>query len=45
VREYQAERVEVQTAEPLVLALDGRRMAGGPPLAVDVLPKVLRVKV
>jgi diacylglycerol kinase family enzyme len=45
VREYQAERVEVHTAEPLALALDGRRMAGGPPLAVDVLPKVLRVKV
>jgi diacylglycerol kinase (ATP) len=45
VREYQSERVEVASAEPLALALDGRRMAGGPPLAVDVLPKVLRVKV
>jgi diacylglycerol kinase (ATP) len=45
VREYQTERVEVATAEPLALALDGQRMTGGPPLAVDVLPKVLRVKV
>ncbi len=45
VREYQSERVEVATAEPLALALDGCRMAGGPPLAVDVLRKVLRVKV
>jgi diacylglycerol kinase (ATP) len=45
VREYQSERVEVASAEPLALALDGCRMAGGPPLAVDVLAKVLRVKV
>jgi diacylglycerol kinase (ATP) len=45
VREYQSRRVEVTAAEPLTLALDGQRMAGGPPLAVDVLPKVLRVKV
>jgi diacylglycerol kinase (ATP) len=45
VREYQSARVEVTSAEPLALALDGQRMAGGPPLAVDVLAKVLRVKV
>jgi diacylglycerol kinase (ATP) len=45
VREYQSDRVEVASAEPLALALDGCRRAGGPPLAVDVLPKVLRVKV
>ena len=45
VREYQSERVEVDTAEPLALALDGCRMAGGPPLTVDVLRKALRVKV
>jgi len=45
VREYQSERVEVATAEPLALALDGCRMAGGPPLEVEVLRKVLRVKV
>ncbi len=45
VREYQSERVEVATAEPLALALDGQRMAGGPPLTVDVLSRVLRVKI
>jgi len=45
VREYQSDRVEVETAEPLALALDGQRMPGGLPLAVDMLPRILRVKV
>jgi diacylglycerol kinase (ATP) len=45
VREYQSRRVEVETAEPLPLSLDGCRMPGGPPLAVDVLRGALRVKV
>ena len=45
VREYQSRRVEVDTAEPLALALDGRLVPGGPPLAVDVVPGALRVKV
>jgi len=29
----------------LALTLDGVRMAGGPPLRVDVLDKALRIKV
>jgi diacylglycerol kinase family enzyme len=45
VREYQSTRVEVDAAERLTLSLDGVRMPGGPPLAVEVLDKVLRVKV
>ena len=45
VREYQSRALRVATAEPLALALDGRRVAGGPPLAVDLLPGALRVKV
>jgi diacylglycerol kinase (ATP) len=45
VREYQSRRVEVDTAEPLALALDGCRQPGGPPLAVDLLRDALRVKV
>ena len=44
VREYQSRRVEVDTATPLTLALDGRRMSGGPPLAVEVLARALAVK-
>jgi diacylglycerol kinase family enzyme len=45
IREYQSRRVAVDTAEPVALALDGWRAAGGPPLAVDVLEGALRVKV
>ena len=45
IREYQSRRVTVDTAEPVTLALDGWRAAGGPPLTVDVLEGVLRVKV
>jgi diacylglycerol kinase (ATP) len=45
VREYQSARVEVDAAEPLTLSLDGVRMPGGPPLTVEVLDKILRVKV
>jgi len=47
IREYQSKLVEAVTAEPLTLALDGCRMPGGPPLAlaVDVLPKALRIKI
>jgi diacylglycerol kinase (ATP) len=45
IREYQSRRVAVDTAEPLALTLDGWRAAGGPPVAVDVLEGVLRVKV
>jgi diacylglycerol kinase (ATP) len=45
IREYQSRRVAVDTAEPLTLTLDGWRAAGGPPVAIDVLEQVLRVKV
>jgi diacylglycerol kinase (ATP) len=45
IREYQSRRVSVDTAEPVTLALDGWRAAGGPPVTVDVLEGVLRVKV
>ena len=45
VREYQSKRIEVDTAEPLTIALDGCRVPGTPPLTVDVLPEALRVKV
>jgi diacylglycerol kinase (ATP) len=45
IREYQSRRVVVDTAEPVTLALDGWRATGGPPLTVDVLEGVLRVKV
>jgi hypothetical protein len=45
VREYQSRRVAVDSAEPLTLVLDGWRAAGGPPVAFDVLERVLRVKV
>ena len=45
IREYQSRRVSVDTAEPVTLALDGWRAAGGPPVTVEVLEGVLRVKV
>ena len=45
VREYQSRRVAVDTAEPLTLVLDGWRAAGGPPVSLDVMERVLRVKV
>jgi diacylglycerol kinase family enzyme len=45
IREYQSRRVAVDTAEPLALALDGCRAAGGPPVSIDVLERALRVKV
>jgi diacylglycerol kinase (ATP) len=45
IREYQSRRVAVDTAEPLALVLDGWRAAGGPPVAIDVMEQVLRVKV
>jgi diacylglycerol kinase (ATP) len=45
IREYQSATVRVQTAEPLPLALDGTVVAGGPPLAVEVLRAALRVKI
>jgi diacylglycerol kinase (ATP) len=45
IREHQSRKVAVSTAEPLALALDGVRAAGGPPLAVDVLEQALRIKV
>jgi diacylglycerol kinase family enzyme len=45
VREYQSRRVAVDTAEPMALVLDGCRAAGGPPVSIDVLEQVLRVKV
>ena len=45
VREYQSRTVSVDTAEPLAIALDGWCAPGGPPVAVDVLEGVLRVKV
>jgi diacylglycerol kinase family enzyme len=45
IREYQSRRVAVDTAEPLTLALDGWRAAGGPPVAIDVLERALRIKV
>lgn len=45
VREYQSRRVAVDTAEPMALVLDGWRAAGGPPVSLDVMERVLRVKV
>jgi diacylglycerol kinase family enzyme len=45
IREYQSKLVEVATAEPLAIALDGCRVPGEPPLTVEVLPGTLRVKV
>jgi diacylglycerol kinase (ATP) len=45
VREYQSRRVAVDAAEPLGLVLDGWRAAGGTPVGLDVLERVLRVKV
>jgi diacylglycerol kinase (ATP) len=45
IREYQSRRIAVDTAEPLALVLDGCRAAGGPPVSIDVLERVLRVKV
>jgi diacylglycerol kinase (ATP) len=45
VREYQSRRVAVDTAEPLPLTLDGWRAAGGPPVTIDVMEQVLRIKV
>jgi diacylglycerol kinase (ATP) len=45
IREYQSRQVAVDSAEPLTLTLDGWRAAGGPPVGIDVLEQVLRVKV
>jgi diacylglycerol kinase (ATP) len=45
IREYQSRRVAVDAAQPLALALDGWRAAGGPPVRFDVLERVLRIKV
>jgi diacylglycerol kinase (ATP) len=45
IREYQSRRVAVDTAQPLALVLDGWRAAGGPPVRIDVLERVLRIKV
>jgi diacylglycerol kinase (ATP) len=45
IREYQSRRVAVDTAEPAALVLDGWRAAGGPPVSLDVLERVLQVKV
>src|SRR6266545_99895 len=45
IREYQSKLIEVDTAEPLTIALDGCRVPGTPPLTVDVLPEALRIKV
>jgi diacylglycerol kinase family enzyme len=45
IREYQSKIVEVDTAEPMAIALDGCRVPGGPPLTVEVLTNALRVKV
>jgi diacylglycerol kinase (ATP) len=45
IREYQSKLVEVATAEPMAIALDGCRVPGEPPLTVEVLPGALRVKV
>jgi diacylglycerol kinase family enzyme len=45
IREYQSKLVEVATAEPLAIALDGCRVPGEPPLTVEVLPGALRIKV
>jgi diacylglycerol kinase (ATP) len=45
IREYQSRRITVDTAEPMALVLDGCRAAGGPPVSIDVLEQVLRVKV
>jgi diacylglycerol kinase (ATP) len=45
IREYQSRRIAVDTAEPMALVLDGWRAAGGPPVGIDVLERVLRVKV
>jgi diacylglycerol kinase (ATP) len=45
IREYQSRRVAVDTAEPMALVLDGWRAAGGTPVGIDVMERVLRVKV
>jgi diacylglycerol kinase family enzyme len=45
IREYQSKVVEVDTAEPMAIALDGCRVPGVPPLTVEVLDGALRVKV
>src|SRR6266540_623374 len=45
IREYQSKLIEVDTAEPLTIALDGCRVPGTPPLTIDVLPEALRIKV
>ena len=45
IREYQSRRIAVDTAEPLAVVLVGCRAAGGPPVSIDVLERVLRVKV
>jgi diacylglycerol kinase family enzyme len=45
IREYQSPTVELDSAQPLALALDGVRLAGGPPYAFDLLPGALRIKV
>ena len=45
IREYQSPTVELDSAEPLPLALDGVRVAGGPPCSFDLLRGALRIKV
>jgi diacylglycerol kinase (ATP) len=45
IREYQSKLIEVETAEPLAVALDGCRVPGEPPLTVEVLAGALRIKV
>jgi len=45
VREYQSPKVTLTSADPLPLALDGVRAAGGPPVTLEVLPGALVIKV
>jgi diacylglycerol kinase (ATP) len=45
VREYQSPTVEIDSAEPLAVALDGVPYPGGPPASFDVLRDALRIKV
>lgn len=45
VREYASRTVGVEVAEPLPLALDGGPVHARAPVAFDLLPKLLRIKV
>jgi diacylglycerol kinase family enzyme len=45
VREFQSPTVQLDTAEPLTIALDGCRVPGRPPVTLDLLPGALYVKV